>query len=75
MQTWRGCAPIIGYFAELQERDAMTETSGPTIENGHREGKRTRGSGAGATNAERHAISDESKNLTHAPEGLDKFGL
>jgi hypothetical protein len=25
MQRWRGCLPIIGYFAELQERHAMTQ--------------------------------------------------
>ena len=29
MQRWRGCLPIIGYFAELQERHAMTQTSDP----------------------------------------------
>jgi hypothetical protein len=25
MPTWRGCLPIIGYFAELQEQHAMSE--------------------------------------------------
>jgi hypothetical protein len=76
MQTWRGCGPIIGYFTELQERDAMIETSEPTIENGHREGERTRWSGAGATNAERHVISGESKNShVRSRRFANKFGL
>jgi hypothetical protein len=49
----------------------MTEISDSTIEQGHRKGERTHGSEARATNAERHAISDESKNLTPAFAGLE----
>jgi hypothetical protein len=62
MQTWRGCLPIIGYFAELQERHAMTQTSEPGIKSEHSEGERTRGNGAQTTNTERHAIIDNSKH-------------
>jgi Recombinase zinc beta ribbon domain len=36
---------IIGYFAELQERHAMTQTSEPGIKSEHSEGERTRGNG------------------------------
>ena len=43
MQTWRGCLPIIGYFAELQERHGMTQTSEPGIKSEHSEAERTRG--------------------------------
>ena len=38
MQTWRGCLPIIGYFTELQEQHAMTQTSEPAIKPEHNEG-------------------------------------
>jgi hypothetical protein len=61
MQTWRGCLAIIGYFAELQERHAMTQTSEPGIKSEHSEGERTRENGAQATNTEGHAISDHGK--------------
>jgi hypothetical protein len=37
MQRWRGCLPIIGYFAELQERHAMTQASEPEVINEHSE--------------------------------------
>jgi hypothetical protein len=60
MQTWRGCLSIIGYFTELQERLAMTQTSEPAIKTEHSEGERARGNGAQTTNAECHAISDNS---------------
>jgi hypothetical protein len=60
MQTWRGCLPIIGYFAELQERHDMTQTSESKSE--HSEGERTRGNWAQTTNTERHAISDNSEH-------------
>jgi len=60
MQTWRGCLPIIGYFTELQERLAMTQTSEPAIKTEHSEGERARGNGAQTTNAECLAISDNS---------------
>jgi hypothetical protein len=62
MQTWRGCLPIIGYFAELHEQHAMTQTSDPGIKSGRSEGERTRGNGAQATNTEGHAISDNSEH-------------
>ena len=52
MQTWRGCLPIIGYFTELQERLAMTQTSEPAIKTERSEGERARGNGAQTTNAE-----------------------
>jgi hypothetical protein len=42
----RGCLPIIGYFAELQEQHAMTQTSEPGIKSDNSEGERTRGNGA-----------------------------
>jgi hypothetical protein len=71
MPIWRGCAPIIGYFSELQERDDMTEISELMIETGHREGEQICRSGAPATNAERRAIIDESKNLTPALADLE----
>src|ERR1700694_5318634 len=45
MQMWRGCLPIIGCFAELQERHAVTQTSEPGIKSEHSEGERTRGNG------------------------------
>ena len=60
MQMWRGCLPIIGYFAELQERHAMTQTAEPAIKTEHSEGERARGNGAQTTNAECHATSDNS---------------
>src|SRR5258706_5486590 len=63
MQTWRGCLPIIGYFAELQERHAMTETSEPGIKSRHSEDDWARGDGAQTTTAERPAISDKSEHL------------
>jgi hypothetical protein len=65
MQRWRGCLPIIGYFTELQERHAMTQTSEPAIKSEHSEGERTRGNGAQTTNTEGQAISD---NRAH-PKG------
>jgi hypothetical protein len=37
MQRWRGCLPIIGYFAELRERHAMTQASEPEVINEHSE--------------------------------------
>jgi hypothetical protein len=62
MQKWRGCPPIIGYFAELQERHAITQTSEAGIKREHSEGERTRGSGAQTTNTEGHAINDNSEH-------------
>jgi hypothetical protein len=38
MQKWRGCLPIIGYFAELQERQAVTQASEPEVVSEHSEG-------------------------------------
>jgi|GraSoi_2013_20cm_1033751.scaffolds.fasta_scaffold17628_2 hypothetical protein len=58
MQTWRGCLPIIGYFAELQERHGMTQTSEPGIKSEHSESERIRGNGPRTT--EGHANSDNS---------------
>jgi hypothetical protein len=39
----RGCLPIIGYFAELQERHEMTQTLERGIKSEHSEAERTRG--------------------------------
>jgi hypothetical protein len=62
MQMWRGCLPIIGYFAELQERQAMTQTAEPRIKSEHSESERTRRNGAQTTNTEGQAISDNSEH-------------
>jgi hypothetical protein len=70
MQTWRGCLPIIGYFTELQEQHAMTQTSEPAIKPEHNEGERTRGNGAQTTNAECHSIGDNSEHLQFAVIGV-----
>ena len=70
MQTWRGCLPIIGYFTGLQERHAMTQTSEPANKPEHSEGERARGNGAQTTNAECHAISDNSEHLPFAGIGV-----
>jgi hypothetical protein len=51
--------PIIGYFAELQERHAMTQTSEPGIKSEHSEGERTRGNGVVAEVPELWIIDDE----------------
>jgi hypothetical protein len=59
MQMLRGCLPIIGYFAELQERHAMTQTSEPGINSEHSEGERTRGNGVVAEVPEFWIIDDE----------------
>jgi len=37
MQRWRGCLPMIGYFAELQERHEMTQTLDRGIKSEHSE--------------------------------------
>ena len=39
MQRWRGCLSIIGYFAELQERQAMTRASEPEVVSERSEGE------------------------------------
>ena len=70
MQTWRGCLPIIGYFTELQDRHAMTQTSEPANKPEHSEGERARGNRAQTTNAECHAISDNSEHLSFAGIGV-----
>ncbi len=76
MQTWRGCLPIIGYFAELQERHAMTQTSEPGIKSRHSEDDWARGDGAQTTTAERPAISDKSEHLQFADlETNSDFGF
>ncbi len=76
MQTWRGCLPIIGYFAELQERHAMTQTSEPGIKSRHSEDDWARGDGAQTTSAERPAISDKSEHLQFADlETNSDFGF
>ena len=62
MQTWRGCLPIIGYFIELQELHAMTQTSEPGIKSEQGEGERTHENREQSTNAEHHAISDNSEH-------------
>jgi hypothetical protein len=62
MQMWRGCLPIIGYFAELQERHAMTQTSEREIKGEHSESERIRGNGAQTTSTDGHAISDNSEH-------------
>src|ERR1700676_3474744 len=71
MQAWRGCQPIIGYFAELQERHAMAQTSEPGIKSEQNEGERARGNGAQTTNPARHAISDNSEHLRFAIADLE----
>src|SRR5260370_34980766 len=70
MRPWRGCLPIICYFTGLQERHAMTQTSEPTIKPEHSEGERARGNRAQTTNAECHAISDNSEHLSFAGIGV-----
>jgi hypothetical protein len=75
-KTWRGCLPIIGYFAELQERNAMTQTSEPGIKSRHSEDDWARGDGAQTTTAERPAISDKSEHLQFADlETNSDFGF
>jgi hypothetical protein len=69
MQTWRGCPPIIGHFAELQEQHDMTQTSEPGSKSEN--GERTRQNGAQSTNAERYAINDNSEHLRFAPADLE----
>jgi hypothetical protein len=59
MQMLRRCLPIIGYFAELQERHAMTQTSKHGINSEHSEGERTRGNGVVAEVPEFWIIDDE----------------
>jgi hypothetical protein len=76
MQMWRGCLSIIGYFAELQERNAMTQTSEPGIKSEHSESERIRGNGAQTTTTERPAISDKSEHLQFADlETNSDFGF
>jgi hypothetical protein len=76
MQTWRGCLPIIGYFAELQERHAMTQTPEPGIKSRHSEDDWARGDEAQTTTAERPAISDKSEHLQFADlETNSDFGF
>jgi hypothetical protein len=58
-------------FTELQERHAMTQTPEPGIKSEHAEGERTRENGAQPTNAERHAIRDNSEHLRFAIADLE----
>jgi hypothetical protein len=62
MQIWRGCLPIIGYFTELQERLAMTQTSEPAIKAEHSEGEGIRGNGVQTIDSEGHTITDNSEH-------------
>jgi hypothetical protein len=53
----------------------MTQTSEPGIKSEHGEGERTRENGEQSTNAERHAISDNSEHLRFAIADLEaNFG-
>src|SRR5258708_24437811 len=49
----------------------MTQTSKPGIKSEHGEGERTRENGEQSTNAERHAISDNSEHLPFAIADLE----
>jgi hypothetical protein len=49
----------------------MTQTSEPGIKSEHGEGERTRENGEQSTNAERHAISDNSEHLPFAIADLE----
>jgi hypothetical protein len=49
----------------------MTQTSEPRIKSEHGEGERTRENGEQSTNAERHAISDNSEHLRFAIADLE----
>jgi hypothetical protein len=62
MQRWRGCLPIIGYFAELQERHAMTQALEPEVISEHSEGERIRGNGMQTIDSEGHTITDNSEH-------------
>jgi hypothetical protein len=56
----------------------MTKTSEPGIISEHSEGERTRGNGAQTTNAERHAIGENSEHLRFAIADLEtntRFGF
>jgi hypothetical protein len=62
MQRWRGCLPIIGYFAELQERHAMTQASEPEVISEHSEGEGIRGNGVQMNDSEGNTIRDNSEH-------------
>jgi hypothetical protein len=62
MQRWRGCLPIIGYFAELQERHAMTQASEPEVISECSEGEGIRGNGVQTIDSEGHMITDNSEH-------------
>src|ERR1700730_681753 len=74
MQAHAAACPLLAIsqrFTELQEQHAMTQTSEPGIKNEHGEGERTRENGAPTTNAEGHAISDNSEHLRFAIADLE----
>ena len=62
MQSWRGCLPIIGYFAELQERHAMTQALEAEVISEHSEGEGIRGNGAQINDSEGNTIRDNSEH-------------
>ena len=62
MQRWRGCLPIIGYFAELPERHAMTQALEPEVISEHSEGEGIRGNGVQTIDSEGHTITDHSEH-------------
>jgi hypothetical protein len=62
MQKWRGCLPIIGYFAELQGRQAVTQASEPEVVSEHSEGEGIRGNGGQTIDSEGHTITDNSEH-------------
>jgi hypothetical protein len=62
MQSWRGCLPIIGYFAELQERQAMTQALEPEVISEHSEGEGIRGNGVQMNDSEGNTIRDNSEH-------------
>jgi hypothetical protein len=62
MQRWRGCLAIIGYFAELQERHAMTQALEPEVISEQSEGEGIRGNGVQTIDSEGHTITDNSEH-------------
>jgi hypothetical protein len=62
MQRWRGCLPIIGYFAELQERQAMAQASESEVVIEHSEGEGIRENGMQTIDSEGDTIRDNSEH-------------